>query len=73
MNEGHGKNNVLRDRMRRSVLERGVHKVIGIKGIPVYAIVQIGHSKNLPIRGYSRTTPESSRVEWVSVVSISQE
>jgi hypothetical protein len=64
MNERHRKNNVFWYRVWSRALEGGIHKMIGIKWIPVYAIVEVGHSKKLLIGGYCRTT---SKPSWENV------
>jgi len=58
VNKRHGEYDVFGDSVRCCVLEGGVHEVIGIKRIPIYAVVQVGHGKNLLIWGNRGTTSE---------------
>ena len=44
-----GKNKVFWDCVGCSVLERCVHEVIGVERVPIYAIIEICHSKDLLI------------------------
>ncbi len=55
MNEDHRKNDVFRGWVSCSVLERSIHKVVGIQRIPVSPIIEIGHCKHLLIRRHSGT------------------
>jgi hypothetical protein len=55
VNEGYRKDDVLRCRVGRGVLERGINEVIGTQGIPVDAVIKVRNGKGFLIRRYRRT------------------
>lgn len=59
INECYRKDDILRYRVSRGVLERGIHKVIRAQGIPVNAIIKVRNGKGLFIRRYRRTASVS--------------
>jgi hypothetical protein len=62
VNECYGKYDVLRCRVGRGVLERGIHKVIRFQGIPVDAVIKVRDGKGLLVGG-NRRTPSVYRSE----------